>query len=198
MSTSVDTKLDARDAAIVSLLPKARAIAARSARTIGASMERFEDLNAAAMAGAIKAVDTFDSTRDVPLEAFAEIVIRRAVKREMRRSLPSTQQDGEVPRVIPIRREPMLSLDDLANRDGLQLASHEPEPEDAVTTRARNDELHRALIALPRREREALEVRFFGKGGPNLMGVTSQRVGQLTQRALRRLRATLGPRLTDD
>ena len=97
------------------------------------------------------------------------------------------------------------SLDDSdgeRSSPGERMVSPGPNPEEMVTDRdaqARvNDALAQAILALPPRERTILEMRYLGEETHTLdelgrsFGISKERVRQLEERAMKRVRESLG------
>jgi len=75
--------MDEREAAIRALLPMVRSLARRLAYKVPSC--DVEDLSAEGTLGAIRAVDTFDATRGIPLRAYARRLIYGAILNGVRR-----------------------------------------------------------------------------------------------------------------
>jgi RNA polymerase sigma factor for flagellar operon FliA len=79
-----------RDARILALAPIVERYVSKYAKVVSpyAHVVDVDDLRAAAWSGAVNAVDRFDSTRGVPLEAYASVLIRGGVLNEIRAADP--------------------------------------------------------------------------------------------------------------
>lgn len=161
--------LAARNALVEQFLPFVRKIAAYYARR-APHVCPFEDLAQAGAVALIRAAGSYDAARG-PFVAYAGLAVRREISR--------TQ--AALGRVL-LRQSPLME----------QLLPDRPGPAGVeVDTR---DRIAAALRALHPRQRLAVELRLRGltteEAAPHL-GVTRQRVHQLQQAALGRLRRSL-------
>jgi DNA-directed RNA polymerase specialized sigma subunit len=89
-----------RDAAILSLAPLVTRLVSRVSYLVSttAACDR-GDLESAGWVGAIRAVDTFDDSRGVPLAGYAQRVIFGAMLNEVRRADPVSERDRRTVRI---------------------------------------------------------------------------------------------------
>lgn len=131
--------------------------------------------------GLIKAVDTYDESRAARFASYAS----RCIENELRMQLRRTRREGST-----------VSLQEPLEEDGaLSLADVLPDPADMAAGCEQRDaarQLHTALAAMPRREREVLRLRY-GLGGvpPQTQqqvaarfGISRSYVSRLEKRAL--------------
>jgi RNA polymerase primary sigma factor len=128
---------------------------------------------------------------------------RDATPEELARELGLDQHHVEEALATP---EAAVSLDRPIGDDGdgefgdLIASEHAPDPVEEVAETLQSDGLRFALAHLPEPERRMLELRFGLDGGEGLpleaigreLGVSRERVRQLEERALRRLRTLMG------
>ena len=105
-------------------------------------------------------------------------------------SLPPNGQSAP-----PRPRVSVVGFDDLPAGSTAGLAEDAASPLDDVVARRENEALHRAVAALPEREREIIQMRYFqgmpSKAIAQAMGLSEARISQLHARATSRLRELL-------
>jgi RNA polymerase sigma factor (sigma-70 family) len=214
-----------RETAILALVPMAERIARARGRKALASFERLQDMKSDAILGAINAVDSYDPSLGVPIEAHAQLVIHRAIsagQKKRSRQLtglikPEFIGEGAAHEIISAFVDPVPSylrsgqpviVESLnARHNGNQppledsLASNGPMPEDLVAERDMHDALERAVVSLPPADRRVIEMRFYRRDGSNAavaeaLGVSHQRASEIAKRAFKRLRVMIGPRIS--
>jgi RNA polymerase sigma-B factor len=171
-------------------LPLARG----AARRFVGRGERLDDLVQVACLAVVKAVDRRDRTRPETLTAYVARCVDGELRRHLRDScatvrVPRSALDGEAEAASVATARAPLAIEDTA----LARAADDEEPHDVAVTRA--------LVAagagsLDRRERRVLLLRYFvGLSQAEVgraEGVSQVQVCRLQQRALEKMRATLG------
>jgi RNA polymerase sigma factor (sigma-70 family) len=217
-----DAAGESRQAAILTLAPMAERIARAIGRRIGASPDRFHELRGDALLGCVIAIDSFDPACGAPVEAFAQLIIRRTVMAEVKkRRVPripvdatpidvDEHRDEEMPSEPPTPlksqdrgfRPRLISLDRAENPDIPSLAetleSAGNDPAERVASEDLKETLERAVIELPESDRRIIEMQFYRSDARDTaaqLGVSHQRVSHIQKRAIKRLRTIIGPRI---
>lgn len=216
-----DAAGERRQAAILTLTPMAERIAIAIGRRIGASPDRLLELRADALLGCVLAVDSFNPTCGTPLDAYAQLIIRRTVMREVKKQrtqrvpvdatpLPPIDVDGnddciEPPVPLPTDRGFRPRLVPLDRPESTEAALHfrrrddaAEDPADHAAAADLNDALERAVVQLPAADRRVIEMQFYrsdARDTAQQLGVSRQRISQIQKRAISRLRSILGPRI---
>lgn len=208
-------------AAIAEHLPLVHRVVAQFVRRLPRSVQR-EDLVAAGTIGLFHALRSSAHTCPEMFASYARIRVRGAIVDELRRHdwSPRRRKEAEPPRLTlvpsgasgtnanasetatapaarPARVRAQVSVigfDDLPPH-GADLASDFASPLDDVVERRERDALHTAIGALPAREREIIQMRYF-QGLPSKtiaerLGLSEARISQLHARATSRLRDLL-------
>jgi RNA polymerase sigma factor (sigma-70 family) len=218
----IDVAGENRQAAILSLTPMAERIARAIGRRIGASPDRFHELHADALLGCVIAIDSFDPACGAPLEAYAQLIIRRTVMAEVKKRrvqrvpvdatpiVIDDDRDEEMPSEPPVPltsrdrgfRPRLVSLDRAENPEVPSLAdtleSAGTDPAERVATEDLKEALEHAVIQLPESDRRVIEMQFYRSEARDTaaqLGVSHQRVSHIQKRAIKRLRTLLGPRI---
>jgi RNA polymerase sigma-B factor len=171
-----------RRALIETHLPLVRSVARRYA----AAEEPFDDLVQIGSIGLIKAVDRFDAARGTELKSYAAA----AIAGEIRHHLRDRCAPVRVPRRLQAEglRVTQVAMD--AGEPARPAADPALEPHDRVA-------LATALRALPRRQRQIVQLRFFADLSQAqiaaVVGLSQVHVSRLLRAALEELRAQLAP-----
>lgn len=218
----IDAAGESRQAAILTLTPMAERIAHAIGRRIGASPDRRHELRGDALLGCVIAIDSFNPTCGTPLEAYAQLIIRRTVMAEVKKRRvprvpvdatpidvddhPGEDMPSEPP--APLRsidrgfHPRLISLDRQENPDAPPLAdtleSTGADPAERVATEDLKEALERAVVQLPESDRRVIEMQFYRSDARDTaaqLGVSHQRVSHIQKRAIKRLRTLLGPRI---
>ena len=154
-----------------------------------------DDLAAAGNVGLVEAAELFDPTRGVCFSTYTyrsvwSHIVREAKRQSRRLCVPELPEDEDAPPAVTT----ILSLDWRDDDDkAFQVAAPVavgPEPDERAA-------LQVALRRLPARDREVLDLRFAGvslKDTGTRLGICRERVRQIEQRALAKLRGWLAPR----
>jgi len=142
----------------------------------------FADLVQAGTVGLLKTIERFDPKRGVKLGTYATWGIRNAVRRARRAEMKhlARRDDGDVLKTIPDDRAGM--------------------PEDSLFGEIDREQVRRLLDGIGQRAATVLRLAYgVGGEGPlaraeiaGRLGVTAERVRQIEQRALRRMKKLLG------
>ncbi|MDB4941426.1 MAG: polymerase sigma factor for flagellar operon [Labilithrix sp.] len=196
-------------------LPLVHRIDAHFMRRLPRSVQR-EDLIAAGTLGLFHALRASEHTCPEMFAAYARIRIRGSIVDELRRHdwSPRRRKDPNanaaptstsnvtsllpsgLTSLPPVRpRVSVVGFDDLPAGSTAGLAEDTASPLDDVLARRENEALHRAVSALPEREREIIQMRYFqgmaSKAIAQAMGLSEARISQLHARATSRLRELL-------
>jgi len=196
-------------------LPLVHGIVAQFMRKLPPSVQR-EDLTAAGTVGLFQALRSSSHTCPEMFASYARIRIRGSIVDELRRHdwSPRRRRTAEEGRPAPLsivvgtaaanapppeqqERVQIVALDDLPRRKGqvAELAEDAASPLDDVLARREHEALHAAVAALPEREREIVNMRYFqgmpSKAIAKAMGLSEARISQLHARATTRLRELL-------
>ena len=207
MEASTETTLDRNELA-VSCWPLAVHLACRYRSQVRLHMD---DRLSAASAGLMRAAETFDASRGVPFVSWAAFHIRRAMDRAMNDRVVripawAHNRKGVVEKLSPATRASARAITIPIKNPG-SIASHEHSPIDSMLSAEQVELLRSAVRSLPSAERYVLSRRYGLHGSDSTskrptfaqlgreLGVVAGTVCKLEKRALRRLRAVLGPEL---
>ena len=203
-------------------MPLVQRIVAHFMRRLPRSVQR-EDLISAGTLGLFHALRSSAHTCPEMFASYARIRIRGSIVDELRRHdwSPRRRKDpnanslspgaSNVTSIIPDAltslppngvnaapprpRVSVVGFDDLPAGSTAGLAEDAASPLDDVVARRENEALHRAVAALPEREREIIQMRYFqglpSKAIAQAMGLSEARISQLHARATSRLRELL-------
>jgi len=206
---------------IATHMPLVQRIVAHFMRRLPRSVQR-EDLVSAGTLGLFHALRSSAHTCPEMFASYARIRIRGSIVDELRRhdwsprrrkdpNAPATAANGPSsvrsnvtsivpaglqPSVVPARpRVSVVGFDDLPAGSTAGMAEDCASPLDDVLARRENEALHKAVEALPEREREIITMRYFqgmrSKAIAQAMGLSEARISQLHARATSRLRELL-------
>ncbi len=218
---AVTTNPTAED--IAAHMPLVQRIVAHFMRRLPRSVQR-EDLISAGTLGLFHALRSSAHTCPEMFASYARIRIRGSIVDELRRHdwSPRRRKDPNAPpaanangpvsvrsNVTPIvpsglqqpiaaaarPRVSVVGFDDLPAGSTAGMAEDCASPLDDVLARRENEALHKAVEALPEREREIITMRYFqgmpSKAIAQAMGLSEARISQLHARATSRLRELL-------
>lgn len=199
-------------------MPLVQRIVAHFMRRLPRSVQR-EDLLSAGTLGLFHALRSSAHTCPEMFASYARIRIRGSIVDELRRHdwSPRRRKDPNAPptnlapsstnnvtSIVPAAltslpparpRVSVVGFDDLPAGSTAGLAEDTASPLDDVLARRENEALHRAVDALPEREREIIQMRYFqgmaSKAIAQAMGLSEARISQLHARATSRLRELL-------
>jgi RNA polymerase sigma factor FliA len=196
-------------------MPLVQRIVAHFMRRLPRSVQR-EDLVSAGTLGLFHALRSSAHTCPEMFASYARIRIRGSIVDELRRHdwSPRRRKEpvpangpmstsnvrsivpGALQSVPPARpRISVVGFDDLPAGSTAGLAEDCASPLDDVLARRENEALHKAVEALPEREREIVRMRYFqampSKAIAQAMGLSEARISQLHARATSRLRELL-------
>lgn len=208
---------------IAAHMPLVQRIVAHFMRRLPRSVQR-EDLVSAGTLGLFHALRSSAHTCPEMFASYARIRIRGSIVDELRRHdwSPRRRKDPNAPpathgpngpisirsNVTPIvpsglqqpivaarPRVSVVGFDDLPAGSTAGMAEDCASPLDDVLARRENEALHKAVEALPEREREIITMRYFqgmpSKAIAQAMGLSEARISQLHARATSRLRELL-------
>ena len=200
-------------------MPLVQRIVAHFMRRLPRSVQR-EDLVSAGTLGLFHALRSSAHTCPEMFASYARIRIRGSIVDELRRHdwSPRRRKDPNAPPeagpngvrsnvtsivpsalqqpIPPARpRVSVVGFDDLPAGSTAGMAEDCTSPLDDVLARRENEALHKAVAALPEREREIITMRYFqgmpSKAIAQAMGLSEARISQLHARATSRLRELL-------
>ena len=197
-------------------MPLVQRIVAHFMRRLPRSVQR-EDLVSAGTLGLFHALRSSAHTCPEMFASYARIRIRGSIVDELRRHdwSPRRRKDpnaatgpssgrSNVTSIVPAAlqsipparpRVSVVGFDDLPAGSTAGLAEDCASPLDDVLARRENEALHKAVAALPEREREIITMRYFqgmpSKAIAQAMGLSEARISQLHARATSRLRELL-------
>jgi RNA polymerase sigma factor for flagellar operon FliA len=212
-TTSTPTAQD-----IAEHMPLVQRIVAHFMRRLPRSVQR-EDLVSAGTLGLFHALRSSAHTCPEMFASYARIRIRGSIVDELRRHdwSPRRRKDpnatasgagspSNVTSIVPSAagspgapaahpRVSVVGFDDLPAGSTAALAEECASPLDDVLARRENEALHKAVAALPEREREIVHMRYFqgmpSKAIAQAMGLSEARISQLHARATSRLKELL-------
>ncbi len=211
MTTAAAAQTVPSNADITEHLPLVQRIVAHFMRRLPRSVQR-EDLIAAGTLGLFHALRSSEHTCPEMFAAYARIRIRGSIVDELRRHDWSPRRrketapsNGNAPAPVssiagasipPVRpRVAVVGFDDLPAGSTAGLAQEGASPLDDVLERREHDALHAAVLQLPEREREIVQMRYFqgmpSKAIAQAMGLSEARISQLHARATNRLKELL-------
>lgn len=200
--------------AVDGLLPLVRAIARAVSHGLPPVVE-LDDLVHDGVVGLLESTRRFDPTRGVDFRTYASYRIRGAIldglrardplPRSVRRALRAADQAAAPPHTPHIAASSPPAIARSARvpvvTQLLSLEEAGPVPEDGaepveqVLAAELREDLHRAVAALPSRDREVLYLRFTRRWRlrevASHYGISITRVAELQERAIRRLRVAL-------
>ncbi len=195
-------------------MPLVQRIVAHFMRCLPRSVQR-EDLVSAGTLGLFHALRSSAHTCPEMFASYARIRIRGSIVDELRRHdwSPRRRKDpaaaanettaSNVTPIVPTGLQPapalprvsVVGFDDLPAASTAKLAGDCASPLDDVLARRETEALHKAIDALPEREREIIILRYFqgvpSKAIAQAMGLSEARISQLHARATSRLRELL-------
>ena len=208
---------------IAAHMPLVQRIVAHFMRRLPRSVQR-EDLVSAGTLGLFHALRSSAHTCPEMFASYARIRIRGSIVDELRRhdwsprrrkdpnAPPATSNPNgpfsirsnvtsivpaglQQPIAAPRPRVSVVGFDDLPAGSTAGMAEDCASPLDDVLARRENEALHKAVAALPEREREIITMRYFqgmpSKAIAQAMGLSEARISQLHARATSRLRELL-------
>ena len=208
---------------IAAHMPLVQRIVAHFMRRLPRSVQR-EDLVSAGTLGLFHALRSSAHTCPEMFASYARIRIRGSIVDELRRHdwSPRRRKDPNAPpatnnpngptsirsnvtSIVPAGlqqpiaaarpRVSVVGFDDLPAGSTAGMAEDCASPLDDVLARRENEALHKAVDALPEREREIITMRYFqgmpSKAIAQAMGLSEARISQLHARATSRLRELL-------
>ena len=195
-------------------MPLVQRIVAHFMRRLPRSVQR-EDLVSAGTLGLFHALRSSAHTCPEMFASYARIRIRGSIVDELRRHdwSPRRRKDpnasgppatSNVTSIVPAAlhsvpparpRVSVVGFDDLPAGSTAGLAEEGASPLDDVLARRENEALHKAVDALPEREREIIRMRYFqgmpSKAIAQAMGLSEARISQLHARGVSRLKELL-------